>query len=260
LGSAAALRGGSSATTAVQVIHTLVDLSCTGASDEAFGDVANTSKIDLSFLAVSPTIASSISMQAAHAIGSILAPQGGCRLWKQGLTHIASKRIRQSRGSAKKLSNGAIVAICHVVCGANLRSVPATYLEWLSLSIVVGMHPRGIPSFKKDSAVVTKLLLVSLVKLLSIVPATLKECAYSVVTSSMRAFATADSFDPGDALACKLLALQILEAAAHAVGASSALRDSRPAVVSILAAAMNHPLCILRQAAVEVRNAWLLVE
>ena len=76
----------------------------------------------------------------------------------------------------------------------------------------------------------------------------------------MRAYATAGSMGARSELACKLLALQALAAIAQMGGAADTLRKVKPAVVSILGAAMNHPSSLLRHAAVEVRNTWYIVE
>jgi hypothetical protein len=56
------------------------------------------------------------------------------------------------------------------------------------------------------------------------------------------------------------LALQALEGMADMEGAKQFTMSIKPAVVSIIAAAINHPSGLLRQAAVDVRNAWFLME
>jgi hypothetical protein len=79
----------------------------------------------------------------------------------------------------------------------------------------------------------------------------------TVVTGLLRAYA---SSDPSSEIACKLLALQALEGMADMEGAKQFTMSIKPAVVSIIAAAINHPSGLLRQAAVDVRNAWFLME
>jgi hypothetical protein len=79
----------------------------------------------------------------------------------------------------------------------------------------------------------------------------------TVVTGLLRAFAVSD---PSSEVSCKLLALQALEGMAHVEGARKSASAIQPAVVAVLAAAMNHPSGLLRQAAVDVRNAWYLME
>jgi len=73
----------------------------------------------------------------------------------------------------------------------------------------------------------------------------------------MRAYASCA--DGESQVACKLLALQVLEAVAQVQGSRDTLSALKPAVVSILGAAMNDSSSVLRYAAVEVRNAWYLV-
>ena len=77
-----------------------------------------------------------------------------------------------------------------------------------------------------------------------------------VVRGLLRAFALSDaSLDIGS----KLLALQGLEALALMDGGSEVL-SIKSAVLSVLGAAINHPSSLLRQAAVDVRNAWYTLE
>jgi hypothetical protein len=80
---------------------------------------------------------------------------------------------------------------------------------------------------------------------------------FSFVTGLLRAYATSD---PTSEVSTKLLALQALEGVAHMDGASQSTAAIKPAVVAVLAAAMNHPSGLLRQAAVDVRNAWYVME
>lgn len=72
----------------------------------------------------------------------------------------------------------------------------------------------------------------------------------------LRAYAVSDiSSDIG----CKLLALQGLESLALMDGSSEVV-GIKTAVLSVLGAAINHPSSLLRQAAVDVRNAWHTLE
>jgi hypothetical protein len=79
----------------------------------------------------------------------------------------------------------------------------------------------------------------------------------SIVTGLLRAYAVCD---PVTEVSCKLLALQGLEGVAHMEGTKSSTSTIKPAVVAVLAAAMNHPSGLLRQAAVDVRNAWYVLD
>ena len=127
--------------------------------------------------------------------------------------------------------------------------------------VVRGLAPKFTSSSTSPERIdVLKLTLASLVKLMSVAPSTVKSFVYPIVTGAMRAYASADSFPSDVGLTCKLLALQCLQGATHVVGASSVLKEAKEPVVSILGAAMNHPSSLLRQAAVEVRNSWHLLD
>jgi hypothetical protein len=78
-----------------------------------------------------------------------------------------------------------------------------------------------------------------------------------LVTGLLKAYAVSD---PSSEASSKLLALQGLEAMAHNDSARKQVAAIQPAVVAVLAAAINHPSGLLRQAAVDVRNAWYLIE
>ena len=75
----------------------------------------------------------------------------------------------------------------------------------------------------------------------------------TVVSGLLRAYAVSS---PSVEIATKLLALQALERMTTIEGARASAPDIRPAVVAILALALNHPSGVLRQAAVNVKNAW----
>jgi hypothetical protein len=75
----------------------------------------------------------------------------------------------------------------------------------------------------------------------------------TVVSGLLRAYAVSS---PSSEVASKLLALQALERMAFIEGARASAPNIRPAVVAILALALNHPSGLLRQAAVDVQNAW----
>ncbi len=79
----------------------------------------------------------------------------------------------------------------------------------------------------------------------------------SIVTGLLRAYAVCD---PVTEVSCKLIALQGLEGVAHMEGTKSSTSTIKPAVVAVLEAAMNHPSGLLRQAAVDVRNAWYVLD
>ena len=69
----------------------------------------------------------------------------------------------------------------------------------------------------------------------------------------LRAYAVSD---PASEVGAKLIALQALEAMTTIEGAKTSAPNIKPAVVAILRAALDHPNGLLRQAAVDVQNAW----
>jgi hypothetical protein len=262
LGSASAQQGGRSAKTADRVIHFLVDLACAGVATNTFPS-DNESEVNLhAFEAAGfPGVAISLSVQAASAVGTVLSSESGSKLWTQRLTHLASKRIQQHLNETIDVSVGILATVSHVICCSSIRTIPLAQLELFAKVVVRGLAPQFTSSLAAPDAVdVLKLTLASIVKLLSVVPSAMKDLAYPIVTGSKRSYAAADSFDAGSGLACKLLALQTLQAATHIVGVSPILLDAKAPVVSILGAAMNHPSSVLRQAAVEVRNTWHLLD
>jgi Dos2-interacting transcription regulator of RNA-Pol-II len=268
LGSAAACRGGPSTKTSDQIVLCLVDLACTKKSDFLFtDDVEN--DIDLTvFDTRDHKESTKISIGAASAFGSILATECGHLLWKQRLTHISVKRILEcidktaNPGSDSKQhdSLGLLSAVCHVICSSNLQNVTATNLEAIAGVIAYGLSPAALQVATRVDTSVTELVLAALVKLLCVSPSSFRNNIHPLVTGTMRAYATAGDMERRSEVACKLLALQSLAAIAHMNNSLEILKSVKPAVVSLLGAATNHPSSLLRLAAVEVRNAWYVVE
>lgn len=79
----------------------------------------------------------------------------------------------------------------------------------------------------------------------------------TLVTGLLQAYAVSD---PSSEVSTKLLALQGLVALTHLEGSKKAIASVQPAVVAVLGSAVDHPSGMLRQAAVDVRNAWYLVD
>ena len=75
----------------------------------------------------------------------------------------------------------------------------------------------------------------------------------------MRVYASTADSDPFSDVACKLLILQVMERLCHMEIRKKTLQVIKPAVTSILGAAMNHPSRLLREAAVTVGNTWFTV-
>lgn len=75
----------------------------------------------------------------------------------------------------------------------------------------------------------------------------------SIMLGLLRAYASADALAD---IASKLLILQVIERLCHTEVRKKTLMTMKPAVISILGAAMNHPSRLMRTAALSVRNKW----
>ena len=153
--------------------------------------------------------------------------------------------------------------ICHVICDIDLSKLDQMTLHQIASITVEGLSssqlfdPNGVYSPTKTTS--KNLVLVAILKLLSVAPESVPASGFllTLVTGLLQAYAVSD---PSTEVSSKLLALQGLEAMSRVDGAKKAIMTIQPAVVSVLAAAVNHPSGLLRQAAVDVRNAWYLVE
>lgn len=268
LGSAAACRGGPSLKTSDQIVLCLVDLACTKKTDFLFADDIQGS-IDLSVFDTRDCDDSTwLSIGAAAAFGSILSTECGKNLlWKQRLSHVSMKRIlerinisQQGIDSTKYDSLGLLTTVCHLLCLSDLHNFTATNLESIANVIANGLSLSNLQAAARADASVSMLVLAALVKLLCVSPSSLKHSIYRLVTGTMRAYAVADELEHRAEVANKILALQALEVVTHMGHSPEVLRTVKPAVVSLLGAATDHPSGVLRLAAVEVRNAWFVVE
>lgn len=267
LGSAAACRGGQSSKSSDQIVLCLVDLACIMKSTMPF--THEDEHIDLSVFDTQDHEQSTrMSVVAASGLASILATKCGNVLWKQRLTQLSIQRIlgyvsrpAQSGSSVfnSQGSLGLLAALCHVICVSNLRNMSATNLEAVVEVIADGLSTAYLKAAMLADASVPELALAALVKLLCVSPASFRNI-YPFVTGTLRAYATAGSLEQKSEVACKLLALQALEAISQIGTSPDGLKAVRPAVVSLLGTATNHPSSMLRLAAVEVRNAWLVVQ
>lgn len=259
LGSAAACRGGPSARTSDCIVTFLVDLACTEKASLVFGDELQT-EINLSvFDCVGVYEATRLSVRSASLIGSILSTQSGNFIWKQRLTHIATKKI-VSLAESDDFSIGLLATVCQIACTSNLEGLPDETIQNLASIVLYGLKQSSLDAAKAMEPTVTELVLASLIKLLSTFPSILKKDLFPIITGSMRAYAGADrDVEQRTRLSCKLLALQVLEAVSAVNGARETVDTVKPAILAILESAMNDPCALLRRAAVEVRNSWCLV-
>jgi hypothetical protein len=263
LGSAAACRGGTSSKTADQIMLFLVDLSCTKKArcENYTVDLTIFDSNDFNF-------SEELSIKAASAVGTILETEHGSTLWKQRLTHISVRHIVECISDintsddkvTKEVSLGTLAAMCHLVCFSNLQHILVNRLKAIARLLTYGLSSIAIDSALKQNHQIIKLILASLVKMLSMAPSSFGDNIYPLVTGTMRAFASADAMDHNAEISCKLLAMEALQAIAQMHHVPDTLRKLQPAVVSILGAAMNSPLSTVRQAAVQVRNVWYLID
>lgn len=256
VGSAAARRAGVSSKTADKIVLFLVDLASKNRSEEE----PNFNIFDESGHFLFTQISDKLAVAAANSFGSILSSESKSLLWKQRLMHIAAKRIQSISLVGNNMSLpvptlGALIAVCYIICATSLQSVSKSTIEFFSEIIVRGLSPNG-PSFGSTPST-KKLILAAVTKMFCVNPKLLTSNVYSVVTGVISAYAT--TADSTSDIACKLLALQALEAAVR-VDNKKTLRAVKPAVISILGEALNHSSNAMRQAAVEVRNAWFLLD
>ena len=246
----------------------LVDLACVGESRPPLGST-DTQLIKLTEATTDAEEIQNLEIAASSAYGSMICTSGGPPLVKQRLVHMTQKHIRSAyeqekvdavAGRAIEATRiGLLVIVSHVLCSCDL-----TMIEKNSLHQMVVLETEGLSSsiFDKEgdghwrSDHTKRLVLAAILKLICVVPHVLT-AKLSVVKGLLRAYGTAD---PVSEVGCKLLALQSLEQIASMDGARDFAASIQPAVVSIVAAATNHPSGLLRQAAVDVRNAWFLMD
>lgn len=261
-GSAAACRGGSSSSTADKVARFLLEITSHGTSRYQDGD--NDFTLNASAFENELTIL----LCAASGYGSMLTDSRLITkpLMKQRLIHASSKYIKaayeaersQSPTTADSVTTpppGLLVVASHILCISDVTKLDRTTLHQLSTLVVEGLSS---PLFLSESTASTSsknLVLTAVLKVISLVPTVVNGVVLSIVTGLLRVYAMSDSTSE---VSCKLLALQGLECLAHIDGTSTS--SIRPAVVAVLAAATNHPSGLLRQASVDVRNAWFVLE
>jgi hypothetical protein len=241
----------------------LVDLSCTKKS------ICKNYDVDLTFFdSNNSNFSEELSIKAASAVGTILEADNGCTLWKQRLTHISVRHIVEcindietsDENIAKEVPLGALAVMCHVVCFCDLQHILVNRLKAIARILTYGLSPVAVDAAMQQNHRIIKLILASLVKMLTSAPSSFGDNIYPLVTGAMRAFVSADGMDHDAEISCKLLAMEALQAISQMHHVPDTLRKVKPAVVSILGATMNNPSSIIRQAAVQVRNVWYLID
>jgi hypothetical protein len=258
----AACRGGSSCRTADWLVVFLVDLACDASATLLIND-HHSAYIDLcKFDTEASNVRSEeLALDAASRFSTVLVTGGESSLWKQRLSHIAASQLHthleKSTGSSLP-SLGAVAVACYTVCASAPEAISTKTVE-LTASLVGhalssdALSTAGAGNF----ATVKTLVLVTILKLVSVSPSVMSKMGIHLVAGIVRSYATTGASSTTD-ITSKLLALQALESLARIENKSDSLAKLKPAVISILTAAMNHPSSVLRHAAVEVRNVWYL--
>jgi hypothetical protein len=116
------------------------------------------------------------------------------------------------------------------------------------------------PEMRFDGPSSIQLILATTLKMITTAPSCFQSIS-ALVTGTLRAYSTVD--ESQDGIVCKILALQVLSAVAQMSESDFSFMDTvkhlRPAVLSLLGIATDHPISALRSAAAEVRNQWYVV-
>jgi hypothetical protein len=267
-GQAAAMRGSSSSSTADSIALFLVDVACE--------DGPTTIPFDLRGKKMSSTILKgpsekmSLQIAAASGYGALLTVDGIKPLMKQRLSHVclkSIKRIYDSECEQARLdqavtapSVGQLLVVCHLVCANDLSKFDRKTTHMAATVTVEGLSSDLFRVGKKLSGNVVKartLVICAVLKLICNAPATVNGFVLTMVAGLLRAYAVSN---PDSEIGCKLVVLQALEELSHLEGARATIIAVKPAVLSILASAMNQKSILLRSTAVDVRNVWCLIE
>jgi hypothetical protein len=261
LGSAAAIRGGTSNSIVDEIIRFFLNLSNNKVASYPF--MMNSSEqttLDLHVLdtTTTNTVLNStyLSAKAGSLFGMLLTCTGQVPLRKQRLCHIAMKHIKDMKlkSDIPLLPLGIRIAIARIICCIDIRSISAQDLMIIVEILLTSLRTDALEESTTLNIKSLKLTLTSVIKILHLSPTTLYTKLYVVVTGVMRAFAYTKEIE------CKLLSLQILGTVAKLDTVSDVLKKLKAPVTSILAVSMNQSSVLLRQAAVKVRNDWFLVE
>lgn len=278
LGSAAATRGSTSLDCTEVLVRFLLDLACTKRVAYPFTDITSPTRIlDLCVLdEAGKNTSNYLSVSAATALGLMLVSANGSALSIQRLRHCTIRymsEIVMNNDSTTILDTiGLVTSACNIVCAGVQSTLNKNDSTMLVDLVLMGLSSNSIAALQSAGTDSLKLVLASMIKLLCIFPSSFEDRVYDVVTGAMRAFASTSSTftikqtDDADNttsssrnIACKLLALQILDIIARVVSINDRLTMLKTCVISVLGVAMNHPSAVIRFAAVEVRNVWYLL-
>ena len=257
LGSAATTRGSSSAQTSSRISDFLIDLATK--STASFGD-----KEFAKTIALPPNQNPSfLTLVAADAFGSMILTSNKS-VSGQRLRYFAIKRFQESVLSINSLSTispGMVLIASHMICAVDLKTQNTETVKLLLEVMLGGLKMVGSEGFDFPSSA-KKVSLAAIVKVQTVTPDVVEPFLYPLVTGVLRAYATTAKSDlPEEVIAFKVLALQVLEAAAtHSSNNKDAFARLKQAVIAILGATLNEKSSILRHASVEVLNAWHTIQ
>lgn len=264
LGSAAAYRGFSSTVTADRLVSFCFDVAC---SDHAILLLSDNESVTFDFAALGDNgeaweeSRTDIVDAAASSIGAILATDMG-DLSKQRLTTLALKRLEHfttQRSDTSIRTYGVFTSACHMACACNLQVMTTESRMRVANVVLSGFQNNAWPGQRTrgHGSSHRKLQLAATLKLLVTARSELTGKAALLLNGTLRCFA--EEPEPTSNVATKLLALQVLETLARPDLGYLEIGRLKPAVVSILSGAMNHPSSLIRQAAADVRNVWCTV-
>jgi len=274
LGSAAALRGSASKSTADAIARFLVEVSCEQSailpcvSDGK--DKREDRRVNLLSSYKEDSVRNSIQIASASAYGAILLEEDIKPLMKQRLTHACLKYIKQTfEKESHEAQSGApvsapqiglLLVVCHLVCSSDLSKFDRATIHMVATVSVEGLSSdlfQGRNALSEEWSRARMLVICAVLKLICAAPATVNGFVLTMVSGLLRSYAVSD---PDSEVGCKLIILQALEQVAHLEGAKTTVAAVKPAVLAILASAMNQRSGLLRSAAVDVRNAWCIVD
>ncbi|KAG7353695.1 Dos2-interacting transcription regulator of RNA-Pol-II [Nitzschia inconspicua] len=266
LGQAAAIRGSSSSSTADAIARFLVEVACEDSATIPFDPRERTFCMSLGgSLEKMP-----LQIAAASAYGAMLVVDGIKPLIKQRLSHASLKFIQKTYESESAQAQqdepvsapsvGQLLVVCHLVCANDLSKFDRKTTHMAATVSVEGLSSDLFQVGKKMSDDGTRariLVICSVLKVICTAPSAVSGFVLTLVAGLLRAYAVAS---PDSEIGCKLVVLQALEEVTQLDAAKPTIIAVKPAVLSILASAMNQKSGLLRSTAVDVRNAWCLVE
>ena len=212
-------------------------------------------------------------MVCASGYGNMVMEGSLKQLMRQRLVHICQKHINSTYTNERNQvvagesvtapTIGVLTIACHIVSATDINKGDSTMTRKLATIVSEGLSSELFQltspvakKYPKQIRTTRALVLTAMLKLICLAPAAVNSLMLTMVSGLLRAFAVSS---PETELGNKLLALQALEQLANLDGARTSILAVKPAVVALLASAMNQKSYVLRSAAVDVRNAWCVV-